>query len=89
LGPIALTVSDLDRSIDFYQQVLCFQKESESTARLDSFDRLTGLFGTNVRTATLRLGSEEIQLIEYITPEGRAYPADSRSNDEWFQHTSR
>ena len=30
VGPIAITVSDLERSVDFYTQALSFQKESET-----------------------------------------------------------
>ncbi len=86
VGPIAITVSDLDRSVDFYTQVLSFQKESETEASRDSFDRLTGIFGTNIRVAALRLGGETIQLVEYRTPPGRRVPSDSQSNDGWFQH---
>jgi MIP family channel proteins len=86
VGPIAITVSDLDQSVSFYTQALCFQKQSEQRGRLDSFDHLTGIFGTNVRVANLHLGAEDVQLVEYVTPEGRKYPSDSRSNDRWFQH---
>ncbi|MGD0436864.1 MAG: aquaporin, partial [Bryobacteraceae bacterium] len=86
MGPIAATVSDLDRSVDFYTKVLSFEKESERDARLDSFDHLTGVFGTNARVATLRLGKERLQLVQYVTPHGRAIPATSRANDGWFQH---
>jgi MIP family channel proteins len=86
LGPVALVVSDLDRSVDFYSSVLSFQKESERSVRSDAFDRLTGLFGTNVRIASMRLREEQIQLIQYVTPEGRPVPPDARSEDRWFQH---
>jgi MIP family channel proteins len=86
MGPIVQTVSDLDRSVEFYTKVLSFQKESERAGRLDSFDRLTGVFGTNVRVATLRLGKERLELVQYITPHGRPIPANSRANDGWFQH---
>ncbi len=86
VGAIRMTVSDLDRSLAFYTKVLSFEKESVREARLDSFDRLTGIFGTNVRVATLRLGAERLQLVEFITPGGRAIPSQSRSNDGWFQH---
>jgi catechol 2,3-dioxygenase-like lactoylglutathione lyase family enzyme len=79
-------VSDLDRSVDFYTEVLSFQKTDTKDGLLDSFDLLTGIFGTNVRVATLRLGTESIRLIEYRTPRGRPIPRDSRSNDAWFQH---
>jgi catechol 2,3-dioxygenase-like lactoylglutathione lyase family enzyme len=86
VGPIVITVSDLDRSVDFYTEVLSFRKIDTRDARLDSFDRLTGVFGTNVKVANLRLGLESIQLIEYRTPGGRPVPRDSSSNDAWFQH---
>lgn len=86
VGPIAITVTDLDQSVEFYTKVLCFHKESEERGHRDSFDRLTGIFGTNVRVADLQLGAERLQLIQFLTPAGRPYPADSRSNDEWFQH---
>jgi catechol 2,3-dioxygenase-like lactoylglutathione lyase family enzyme len=88
VGPVAITVSDLDQSIKFYTQVLCFQKESEQRGRLDSFDHLTGIFGTNIRIANLHLGAEQIQLVQFITPQGSKYPDDSRSNDDWFQHVA-
>ncbi len=86
MGPVDVTVSDLDRSIAFYTKVLTFEQESVREARLDSFDKLSGVFGTNVRVATLRLGSERLQLIQFITPQGRPMPAQSKSNDGWFQH---
>ena len=86
MGPISVTVGDLDRSLAFYTTVLPFETESVREARLDSFDRLTGIFGTNVRVATLRLGAERIQLVEYVAPQGRAVPVQSKSNDGWFQH---
>jgi catechol 2,3-dioxygenase-like lactoylglutathione lyase family enzyme len=39
-----------------------------------------------MRVVRLRLGGEFIELTEYIAPRGRAIPAESRSNDRWFQH---
>jgi catechol 2,3-dioxygenase-like lactoylglutathione lyase family enzyme/glycerol uptake facilitator-like aquaporin len=86
VGPIAITVADLDRSVEFYTKVLCFRKQSEQHGRRDAFDRLTGIFGTNIRVASLQLGTEWVQLMQFVTPAGRPYPADSRSNDDWFQH---
>lgn len=83
---IGLTVSDLDRSIAFYQDVLSFEKVSECEASGDELERLTGVFGSRVRIARMRLGSETIELTEYLAPRGRPVPDDSRSNDKWFQH---
>lgn len=34
----------------------------------------------------MKLGSECVELTEYLTPKGRPYPHDTRSNDHWFQH---
>ena len=83
---IGMTVSDLDRSVDFYTRVLSFEKVSGYETHGDAIERTTGVFGARVRTARLRLGSEFIELTEFMTPRGRAIPADSRSNDRWFQH---
>jgi len=86
VGPIVIVVSDLDRAETFYTQVLSFRTAATREVHEYSFDRLTGVFGTNVRVATLDLGSESIELIEYRTPRGRPVPPDSKSNDQWFQH---
>jgi len=86
VGQIVIVVSDLERAEKFYTEVLSFRAAATREAHADSFDRLTGIFGTNVRVATLELGSESIELIEYRTPRGRPVPPDSRSNDQWFQH---
>lgn len=81
-----MTVSDLDRSLEFYTNVLGFTKLSEREIVGDALEHLTGVFGARVRTATLRLGQEDIELTQYLAPEGRPIPVDSRSNDRWFQH---
>lgn len=83
---IGMTVEDLDRSVEFYTGVLGFEKESETELVGDALERLTGVFGSRVRVARLSLGDEEIELTQFLSPEGRPIPADSRSNDRWFQH---
>jgi catechol 2,3-dioxygenase-like lactoylglutathione lyase family enzyme len=81
-----MTVSDLDRSVEFYTKVLSFQKVSEVEVLGSDYDNLQGVFGLRMRVAHLRLGDEQIELTEYLTPKGRPVPLDSRSNDLWFQH---
>jgi catechol 2,3-dioxygenase-like lactoylglutathione lyase family enzyme len=83
---IGMTVSDLDRSVQFYAAVLGFEKVSEAEHAGDAFEHLSGVFGARTISARLRLGTEEIELTQYLAPEGRSIPADSRSNDLWFQH---
>src|SRR5205814_2297624 len=83
---IGMTVSDLDRSTEFYSRVLSFEKAAEIEQAGDAAERLTGAFALRTRTARLRLGNECIELTEYLAARGRPAPADSRSNDRWFQH---
>jgi len=87
---VGLTVSDMDRSLEFYTRVLPFTVESDAEAAGREWEQLTGVFGVRVRVVRLRLGGERLELTEYIaasTP-GRPAPADSRSNDRWFQHVA-
>src|SRR5215472_11112197 len=86
LDSIGLTVSDLDRSVEFYSGVLHFQKVSETEAEGEAWEHLTGVFGPRMRTARMRLGEEYIELTEFLAPRGRPAPGDARSNDRWFQH---
>lgn len=83
---IGLTVSDLDRALDFYTRVLAFEKVSETEVAGEAYEHLQGVFGLRMRIARLQLGGEFIELTDYLSPEGRPVPADMRSNDRWFQH---
>ena len=83
---IGLTVSDLNRSVEFYSGVLHFQKVSETEVDGESYEHLAGIFGLRMRTARMRLGEESIELTEFLAPRGRPAPVDARSNDRWFQH---
>lgn len=85
---VTITVSDVDRALDFYEDVLTFEKVSEVEVTGEAYERLTGVFGLRMRVARMRLGDEFIELMEVMTPKGRPLPADSRSNDLWFQHVA-
>lgn len=86
VSSIGITVADLERSVAFYTDVLRFEKISEVESAGDATEHLSGVFGARRRTAALKLGDEAIELTQYLAPEGRPIPADSRSNDRWFQH---
>jgi catechol 2,3-dioxygenase-like lactoylglutathione lyase family enzyme len=86
LDSVAVTVADLDRSLDFYTNVLTFEKVAETEVAGEDYERLQGVFGLRMRVARLRLGGEYIELVQYLAPQGRPIPVDSRSNDRWFQH---
>jgi len=86
VGPVLMTVSDMDRSIDFYSRVLTFEKTSDTELAGNEVEHFFGLFGTRVRLVRMTLGEEAIELVEFLAPRGRAIPEDSRSNDLSFQH---
>jgi catechol 2,3-dioxygenase-like lactoylglutathione lyase family enzyme len=86
VGCIGTTVSDLDRSIDFYGRLLGFRKEAEQEEVGPELERRTGVFAARTRTARMVLGSECLELTEYLAQRGRPVPADARSNDRDFQH---
>jgi len=86
VGPIQMTVADVDRSVDFYSHVLTFEKISDTEMAGEDVEHLFGVFGARVRVVRMKLGDESIELIQFLAPRGRAIPTDSRSNDLWFQH---
>jgi len=88
VGCIGLTVSDADRSADFYGRVLGFAKVADVEQAGESLEQLAGIFGARTRTVRLRLGRECLDVIEYLAPRGRPAPADARNNDRWFQHVA-
>ena len=83
---VGMTVSDMDRSAEFFSKVLSFEKVSDIEVAGSEYERLQGVFGARMRIVRMRLGDEIIELTEYLAPRGRPIPADSRSNDRWFQH---
>src|SRR6266516_7468 len=83
---VAMTVSDLDRSVEFYSKVLSFEKVSETEVDGSDYEHLEGVFGLRMRTARMRQGDEFIELTEFLAPKGRPAPVDARANDRWFQH---
>lgn len=83
---VGITVSDLDRAVDFYQNALSFQETRRYEVAGEEYERLYGLFGLRLQVAELALGDEKIELMQFLAPQGRPIPVDSKSNDRWFQH---
>src|SRR3989442_306781 len=46
-----MTVSDMDRAVNFYSTVLLFEKVSDVEVAGDEFERLQGVFGAPAREA--------------------------------------
>ena len=86
VGPILITVSDMDRSLDFYSRILTFKKVSDEEFAGDDAEHFFGVFGARVRVVRMQLGDESIHLVQFLASKGRPIPVDSHSNDLWFQH---
>ena len=83
---VGMIVDEMDRSVDFYTNVLDFKKSSNDEVAGERVERLQGIFGARMRVVNLKLGDETVELSEFLTPRGKLIPRDSRSNDRWFQH---
>ena len=84
---IGMTVSEMDRSVAFYSDVLTFKKISDVEVDGDEYDRLWGVFGLRARVVRMRLGEQKLELIQFLSPPDiRSIPVPSYSNDLWFQH---
>src|SRR5260370_24300554 len=73
---IGITVSDMDRAVDFYSKGLTFEKVSDTEVAGESYEHLEGVFGLRMRVVRMTLGDEFIERTQYTTPQGRPVPSD-------------
>lgn len=88
LNPVA-TVSDLEKVLPFYTKTLPFELVGIRDVNHATLAKLFNISNpkTTARIATLKLGDETFELMDFVEPEnGAKIPADSKSNDLWFQH---
>jgi len=84
---IGMTVSDMDRSVAFYSNVLAFKFISDVEVDGPEYDQLWGIFGVQARVVRMQLGEQQLELIQFLAPpDVRPIPVPSYSNDLWFQH---
>jgi len=79
----AIVVSDTERSLKFYRDLLGFRVIGESENYGTEQEHLTNVFGAHLRITSLRARSAPgVELLEYLTPsDGRPFPLDERAND--------
>jgi len=89
VASVGFTVSDMDRSVAFYRDVLTFKPVSDVEVDGPEYDQLWGIFGVRARVVRLQLGEQQLDLIEFLSPpDVRPIPVPSYSNDLWFQHVA-
>ena len=84
----SIAVSDLDRSVHFYEDALGFQKIDATESEKDSGQHIDS---KKEKYVFLQLGDEQIQLIENPIPtnysaRNKRYPKNITSTDLAFQH---
>jgi glyoxylase I family protein len=82
---IGLSVSDLERSIDFYCNHLGF-KLVRIMEGSELVGKVVGMPGCKVRIAHLGLGPSVLELFHYADPVGDPIPTDRKQADKGFSH---
>lgn len=84
----AIVVSDTEKSLKLYRDVLGFKVVGQSENYGPEQERLNHVFGARLRITTLRAAKgPAVEFLEYITPrDGRKVPANAKANDLWRWH---
>lgn len=75
----SFTVSDLDRSVAFYRDILGMELVAQVEASGQIVETVLGMPGAHLKVALLKAGDHTLELIQYLSPEGREY--DRRTCD--------
>ena len=70
----SFTVSDMDRSLLFYRDLLGMTLEADRELQAPHISRITGFPGTRMRVANLRVAGLMLELIQYREPAGERPP---------------
>jgi catechol 2,3-dioxygenase-like lactoylglutathione lyase family enzyme len=80
----SFTVSDLDRSISFYRDLLGMELISLAGRDPGFVERITGIPGADVKIAYLQAPGHRLELIQYFRPPGKRL--DLRTNNVGCAH---
>lgn len=85
---INIVVTDLERSVRFYTEVLGFRKTKEAYLEGGWIDRIVGLKGVRGRVTYVvaPAGEPRIELLAYEAPVGVTLPVNSQANTVGLRH---
>lgn len=84
-GHTGITVSDLDRSVRFYRDVLGYEVSAPVRVSGPMFEKVTGVPGCVIDIAFARGAGHTLELLCYREPAGRR-PSTLRACDPGFWH---
>ena len=83
----AISVTNLDRSIQFYRDLLGMTLEWRiDHRRSEGLEEVVGLKNVDVSYAMLSGWGGRIELFQYHSPKGEPYPADKPVSDKGITH---
>jgi len=86
LGHVALGVSSMERSLQFYRDLIGMKVMLEIDVQDDRIARLVGVPGAKCKIAHLQLGDAMLELFEYTAPPGTNYAQKVNQYDHGLIH---
>jgi glyoxylase I family protein len=84
-----ITVSNLERSLAFWRDVLGFELSHTAHQTGDMAREITGVTGTEIKLAVVKApGGHKIELLEYLAPADRKQHVDLRPCDVGHVHVA-
>ena len=84
-----ITVSNLERSLEFWQNVLGFEFSHRAHQSGEMAEQITGVQGAELKLAVVKApGGHKIELLEYLAPPDRKKDADLRPCDVGHVHVA-
>ena len=84
-----ITVSNLERSLEFWQNVLGFEFSHRAQQTSEMASEITGVPGAEIKLAVVKApGGHKIELLEYLAPPDRKQHVDLRPCDVGSVHVA-
>jgi catechol 2,3-dioxygenase-like lactoylglutathione lyase family enzyme len=81
-----ITVSDIERSLVFWRDVLGFELSHRAHQKGELAEQITGVFGAEILIAVVKAPGHKIELLEYRAPADRRKESDLRPCDLGHVH---
>jgi glyoxylase I family protein len=83
-----ITVSNLERSLHFWQNVLGFEFSHRAHQSGEMAEEITGVKGAELKLAVVKAPGHKIELLEYLAPPDRKQHVDVRPCDVGSVHVA-